>query len=239
MEKEKFKNKFVELSKQLDIKTTEEQIDKFYIYMKELIEWNERINLTAITDEYEIILKHFIDSITILKEIENYKSLIDIGTGAGFPGIPIAIMNPNIEITLLDSLNKRIVFLDNIIRKLELRNTKTIHARAEDIGKDKEYREKFDITTSRAVAPLNVLVEYMLPFNKINGKCICMKGSNLEELNQSEKALKEIGGKINKIEKIVLPETNMERNIVVINKFKSTPMKYPRKAGTPKKDPII
>ena len=164
--------------------------------------------------------------------------MIDIGTGAGFPGIPIAILNNNINITLLDSLNKRINFLNIIIQKLELDNVITIHGRAEDIAKLKTHREKYDIVTSRAVAPFNILLEYMLPFNKVNGKTISMKGSNIEEIENSSKALNELGGKINNIEKIFLPYTEIQRNIIIVNKIKETPNKYPRKAGVPKKEPL-
>lgn len=238
MIKEDFYIKIKNLSDNINIKMTENQIEKFYIYMKTLLEWNKKINLTAIEDEDEIILKHFIDSLTIQKYIKDAKNLIDIGTGAGFPGIPIAILNNNINITLLDSLNKRINFLNIIIQKLELYNVITIHGRAEDIAKLKTHREKYDIVTSRAVAPFNILLEYMLPFNKVNGKTISMKGSNIEEIENSSKALNELGGKINNIEKIFLPYTEIQRNIIIVNKIKETPNKYPRKAGVPKKEPL-
>lgn len=238
MIKEDFYIKMKNLSDNINIKMTENQIEKFYIYMNTLLEWNKKINLTAIEDENEIILKHFIDSLTIQKYIKDAKNLIDIGTGAGFPGIPIAILNNNINITLLDSLNKRINFLNIIIQKLELDNVITIHGRAEDIAKLKTHREKYDIVTSRAVAPFNILLEYMLPFNKVNGKTISMKGSNIEEIENSSKALNELGGEINSIEKILLPYTEIQRNIIIVNKVKETPNKYPRKAGVPKKEPL-
>lgn len=238
MIREEFYEKMKSLSNNIDIEITKSQVEKFYIYMIQLLEWNKKINLTAIEDQDEIILKHFIDSLTIEKYIKNAKNIIDIGTGAGFPGIPIAIMNNNINITLLDSLNKRIKFLDNIIQKLELNNVIAIHGRAEDIAKLEEYREKFDIVTSRAVAPFNILLEYMLPFNKVNGKSISMKGSNIEEIENSSKALNELGGKIESIEKINLPNTEVQRNIIIIKKIKKTPNRYPRKAGIPKKEPL-
>lgn len=238
MIKEEFYEKMNNLSNDINITITEGQIEKFYIYMNELLEWNEKINLTAIEDENEIIIKHFIDSLTIKKYIKDKKSMIDIGTGAGFPGIPIAIMNNNINITLLDSLNKRVNFLNNIIQKLELKNVIAIHGRAEDFAKLEKYREKFDIVTSRAVAPFNVLLEYMLPFNKVDGKSISMKGSNVDEIEDSDKALNELGGKIEKIEKINLPMIEAKRNIIIIKKVKNTPKKYPRKAGIPKKEPL-
>lgn len=238
MIREEFYEKMKSLSNNIDIEITKSQVEKFYIYMIQLLEWNKKINLTAIEDQDEIILKHFIDSLTIEKYIKNAKNIIDIGTGAGFPGIPIAIMNNNINITLLDSLNKRIKFLDNIIQKLELNNVIAIHGRAEDIAKLEEYREKFDIVTSRAVAPFNILLEYMLPFNKVNGKSISMKGSNIEEIENSSKALNELGGKIESIEKINLPNTEVQSNIIIIKKIKKTPNRYPRKAGIPKKEPL-
>lgn len=238
MIKEEFFAKMKSLSSNINIEMTENKIEKFYIYMTQLLEWNKKMNLTAIEDEDEIILKHFIDSLTINEYIKDAKSMIDIGTGAGFPGIPIAIINNNINITLLDSLNKRINFLNNIIQKLELNNVIAIHGRAEDIAKLETYREKFDIVTSRAVAPFNILLEYMLPFNKVNGKSISMKGSNIEEIENSNKALNELGGKIESIEKINLPKTDVQRNIIIIEKIKKTPDKYPRKAGIPKKEPL-
>lgn len=238
MEEDEFYKKIKEVFNKGNIEITRIQAEKFYLYMKELLEWNEKINLTAITDENEIIIKHFMDSVTILNKIENKRNIIDIGTGAGFPGIPIAIMNEKIEITLLDSLNKRIIFLNDIIKKLNLNNVKAIHGRAEDIAHNIEYREKYDIVTSRAVAPLNTLLEYMLPFNKVDGICICMKGSNIDEIVNANKSIKELGGEMNCIEKIILPNTDMERNLIIIKKVKNTHKKYPRKAGIPKKSPI-
>lgn len=230
-----------ELKEKLDIinvNITEEQIQKFYNYMQLLLEWNEKINLTAITEPSEVVLKHFVDSLTIEKYINNNEKVIDVGTGAGFPGIPLSIIKENQDITLLDSLNKRIIFLNDVIEKIELKRIKTIHSRVEEFGKNKNQRESYDIATSRAVAPLNVLVEYLLPLVKVGGKCICMKGSNVEEIDNSKKAIEILGGKIEKIEKINLPETDMERNIIIIKKVKETPNKYPRKAGIPSKEPL-
>lgn len=215
------------------------KIKQLYNYMELLLDWNKKINLTAITEPKEIIIKHFIDSMTINKYIENNSNIIDIGTGAGFPGLPIKIINDNISVTLLDSLNKRIKFLDEVISNLNLEKVKTVHSRAEDAAQNKQYRQKFDFAVSRAVAPLNYLLEYMLPFVKINGKCICMKGSNYkEELNDAEAAIFKLGGEVEKTEKIKLPNTNIERNIIIIKKIKNTPKEYPRKAGIPKKMPI-
>ena len=236
MEKIVFKKKMNELLSEINIEINENKIDMFYLYMQELLEWNKKINLTAIEDENEIILKHFIDSLTVQKYIKNAQ--IDIGTGAGFPGIPLAIVNEKSNIVLLDSLNKRINFLNNVIQKLELSNVKAIHGRAEDLAKIVQHREKYDIVISRAVAPFNILLEYMLPFNKVNSYTIAMKGSNIEEVDISNNALKKLGGKIEKIEKINLPNTDIKRNIIIVRKIEETPKKFPRKAGIPKKEPL-
>ena len=234
-----FKNKMIELSKKINVQLNDEQIKKYFDYMALLLDWNEKINLTAITEVDDVILKHFVDSMTVLKYIENEKSIIDVGTGAGFPGIPIAIMKKDVKITLLDSLNKRINFLNEVCRELKLNNVDTIHGRAEEIGKNKEHREKYDIAVSRAVANMSTLSEYLLPLVKIGGKCICMKGSEIEqELEQAKFAIKELGGKIEKVEKFTLPDSDMERNIIIIKKIKETSNKYPRKAGMPSKVPI-
>lgn len=234
-----FKKLMCLYGKKINILFNDEQLNKFYNYMNLLIEWNEKINLTAITDPEEIVLKHFIDSLTINKYMEKNKNIVDVGTGAGFPGIPLGIYRPDIKITLVDSLNKRIKFLDEVIQKLNLKNICTIHSRIEDFGKDKKYREKFDYVTARAVANLSVLSEYLIPIAKIDGQCICMKGSEIkEEIDNSKKAINILGGKIEKIEQFELPDTDISRNIVIINKIKNTPGKYPRKAGTPIKEPL-
>ena len=237
--------KFFELMKtasnDVGLEFTELQYEQFIKYMRLLQEWNEKINLTAITEDEEVIKKHFIDCIKSFKSepIRKAKAIIDVGTGAGFPGLPIAIMNQNVKVTLLDSLNKRINFLKEVIRSLQLENIEAIHGRAEEFCKLKQKRENYDIVSSRAVAKLNVLLEYMLPFVKIGGKCICMKSSAIdEELNEAQKAIEILGGRIEKVDTILLENTNIERKIVIIEKIKSTPEKYPRKAGTPVKEPI-
>ena len=235
-----FYNKMIELSKKIDISLTETQIKKFFEYMQLLLEWNEKINLTAITEVDDIILKHFIDSLTVIKCIKENDKIIDVGTGAGFPGIPVGIINLDADITLLDSLNKRINFLNEVCNKLELKNIKTIHGRAEDFGQNKETREKFDIAISRAVANMTTLVEYLLPFVKVGGYAICMKGPEIdEELSKSKFAIKELGGQVEKVGNFVLPNADIERNIVIIKKISDTPNKYPRKAGTPSQSPMF
>ena len=239
MEIEEFSKLISSYEKEISIEFSNIQIEKFYKYMNLLIEWNEKINLTAITEPKEIIIKHFIDSLTVLKDIKGKNTLVDVGTGAGFPGIPLKIMDEEIKITLLDSLNKRINFLNEVIKQLDLKNIETIHSRVEEAGKNKKYRERFDIATARAVANLATLSEYMLPLVKVGGKSICMKGSEVsEELQNSKKAISILGGEIENIDNFQLPKSDMMRNIVIIKKVKNTPNKYPRKPGTPSKEPI-
>ena len=240
MDKKYFLEDLINKAQKIGIEISEEEANKFYNYMNILIQWNEKINLTAITAPDEVSLKHFIDSITINKYIENGNSIMDIGTGAGFPGIPLKIINKDKKFTLADSLNKRINFLNEVSKELCLENLECIHSRAEELATNLDYREKYDIVTSRAVARLATLLEYMLPFVKIGGKCICMKGANIEEeLEEAKKAIDVLGGKVEIVDKMCLPESNMERNIIVINKVRTTPSKYPRKAGIPSKQPIM
>ena len=239
MEFEEFKREFEKYLAKMNISLLKEQYGQFYAYMELLIEWNEKMNLTAITEPKEIILKHFIDSITILKYIDDNSKLVDVGTGAGFPGVPLSIMNPTLKITLVDSLNKRLIFLQEVVKELNLKNIEIVHARAEEFGQNKNYREKFDIATSRAVANLATLSEYLVPLVKIGGKIISMKASNAkEEINDAQKAIEVLGGKIEKIEEFDLPESDIGRTIIIIDKNKCTPAIYPRKAGTPAKEPI-
>ena len=239
MEHSTFNEGLLEKASTIGVRFSVEQMDKFYKYMNLLIEWNEKINLTAIIEPNEIILKHFIDSITILKDIKDGSIVVDVGTGAGFPGIPLSIMNPTLKITLVDSLNKRLIFLQEVINELDLKNVELVHARAEEFGRNKKYREKFDVATSRAVANLATLSEYLLPLVKINGKAISMKAGNAsQEIEDAKKAIKTLGGNINNIEEFKLPQSDIGRTIIIIDKISGTPGKYPRKPGTPAKEPI-
>ncbi len=239
MEKEEWKKILQKQSKSLEIELEDKKQEQFYHYMELLQKWNENINLTAITEPEEVLQKHFIDSLTIMPYIKKDEKVIDVGTGAGFPGIPLKIAKEDVEVTLLDALNKRLNFLNEIIQVLELSTIETIHLRAEEAGRNKDLREKFDVSVSRAVAPLSVLVEYLLPLVKVNGKCICMKGSNVEEeIRNSKKAIEILGGNIEKIEEFTLPNSDIKRNLIIIKKVSKTPSKYPRKPGTPSKEPI-
>lgn len=237
MDNRRFEQELNELGVRLnDIQ--KEQFDRYY---ELLVEWNRVMNLTGITDYDEVNLKHFTDSLTIVRinNMENVPTLIDIGTGAGFPGLPIKIAFPHIKVILLDSLNKRIKFLDKVIEELNLDNVFTLHGRAEDYAKKVEYREQFDTCVSRAVANLSTLSEYCLPFVKEGGNFISYKSAESdEEISHSEKAINLLGGKINRVEKFVLPGSDMRRALVKIDKVKSTPKKYPRKAGMPGKEPL-
>lgn len=225
-----------------NIITNDSMLEKFKKYREILVDWNQKMNLTGIEDEKEVYVKHFLDSISAVKNgyIKNGMSIIDVGTGAGFPGLPLKICLDDLELTLLDSLNKRINFLEEVSRELELANIKFIHGRAEDFGKDEKYREKYDIATARAVAGLPILMEFCVPFVKVGGYFICLKGPNANlELEESQKAIDVLG--LEFVEKIYveLPGINLNHNILVFEKIKETPVKYPRKAGKPAKNPII
>lgn len=223
------------------LQLSKDQYEKFVKYMRLLQEWNEKINLTAIVEDEEIIKKHFIDCIKAFKrdEFKKAKTLIDVGTGAGFPGLPIAIMRSDLEVTLLDSLNKRINFLNTVINELGLTNVKTIHSRAEDGARDKSLREKFDIATSRAVANMSVLSEFCLPYVKVGGSFIALKGPSVDqEINESKNAIKVLGGELVKICEVTIEETELKHNLVVVKKIKECSKTYPRKAGSITKKPL-
>ena len=227
--------------KELSIILNDKQIQQFEQYYNILVEWNKVMNLTAITEYEEVVEKHFLDSLTIVDAInmEKIETLIDVGTGAGFPGIPLKIAFPHLKVTLLDSLNKRIKFLNEVIDLLELDDIKTIHGRAEDYAKQAEYREQYDICVSRAVANLATLSEYCLPYVKVDGLFVPYKSGEIdEELKSSEKAVSILGGKVEEVVKFQLPGTDIGRSFVKIHKIKETKKKYPRKAGMPTKEPL-
>jgi 16S rRNA (guanine527-N7)-methyltransferase len=225
----------------LGISLTEKQMQQLKQYYEMLVEKNKVMNLTAITEWDEVVDKHFIDSISLMKAVnlDGKKSVLDLGTGAGFPGIPLKIVFPELKITLLDSLNKRILFLQDVIETLELQEIKALHGRAEDYAKKPEYREQYDYCVSRAVANLTTLSEYCLPYVKVGGKFISYKSGKVkEELADIKKAMFLLGGKVEDVISFSLPETEIERDFVVIRKEKTTPKKYPRKAGLPGKEPL-
>ena len=234
-------NKFLNQLKELNIELSDLQLEQFYKYYELLIELNKVMNLTGITDVDEVYEKHFLDSLAVVKAIDLKKVnwMIDIGTGAGFPGIPLKIVFPHLKVVLLDSLKKRINFLDAVVNELGLINVTTIHGRAEDYAKDIKYREKFDLCVSRAVSNLSTLSEYCLPYVRLGGVFISYKSGIIEgEVEESKKAIKILGGRINDIIKLQLPETEINRSFVKIKKKESTGKKYPRKAGMPAKEPL-
>ncbi len=227
--------------KSFDIDLSKEQLEQFLVYYEMLVDWNQRINLTAITEYDDVMKKHFVDSLSLVRafDVTGDCSVIDVGTGAGFPGLALKIAFPNLKITLLDSLNKRIHFLDEVIKQLGLREIKTIHGRAEDFARQEELRENFDLCVSRAVANLSTLSEYCLPFVKPGGLFISYKSEKLaEEMKGAVKAVLILGGKPDKQINFTLPDSDIDRNLVVIQKVTATPKKYPRKAGLPSKQPL-
>ena len=223
------------------ITLTEQQINQFLVYYEMLVEWNQMMNLTAITEYEEVMKKHFVDSISLVKAYDVSKNVCvrDVGTGAGFPGLALKIAYPQLKLTLLDSLNKRIQFLNAVIEKLGLDGVDTIHGRAEDFAKPGKLREKYDLCVSRAVANLSTLSEYCLPFVKEGGEFISYKSEKIqEEMVKAEKAISILGGKVVKQVEFTLPDSDIYRNLFVIRKVKKTPGKYPRKAGLPSREPL-
>lgn len=224
----------------IGIELSENQLKQFQLYFDLLIETNKVMNLTAITEMEEVVLKHFIDSIALVQYISlSKKRVIDVGTGAGFPGIPLAILCSDAQFMLMDSLNKRIKFLNEVIKVCELENVKTIHSRAEDLGRNKNFREQYDLCVSRAVANMSTLLEYCIPFIKVGGKFISYKSGDVkDELQKSEVAQQELGCKRKKIIPFELPQSDMQRTFVIFEKKKVLLNKYPRQAGKPKREPL-
>lgn len=232
---------FIEALRAKGIELSERQIEQFRTYFTELVEWNEKMNLTAITDEPSVYLKHFYDSISAAFYVDFKKEMTvcDVGAGAGFPSIPLKICYPQIELTIVDSLNKRITFLKHLADELQLANVHFVHARAEEFGKNKAYREQFDLVTARAVARLSVLSELCVPLVKKGGQFVAMKGAaGPEELVDAKSALNILGVELVEQFDFELPEEDSERTIYVFDKVKTTPKKYPRKPGTPNKSPL-
>jgi 16S rRNA (guanine527-N7)-methyltransferase len=230
---------FIEGLSNLNIELSEEQLNQFIQYYEMLIEKNKVMNLTAITEFEDVIEKHFLDSLSLAKEIDLTKNLtvLDMGTGAGFPGIPLKIVFPNLHITLADSLNKRILFLQDVINQLELDNISALHYRAEEMAAKKIFREQFDLVISRAVANLSTLAEYCLPFARVGGQFVSYKSGECDqEVNDAARAIQILGGELSGVSKFTLGDAG--RAFVTIQKVKPTPKTYPRKAGTPSKNPL-
>ncbi|BAL84527.1 putative ribosomal RNA small subunit methyltransferase G [Selenomonas ruminantium subsp. lactilytica TAM6421] len=236
-----FKEELQRAAVEYGIELNDKQMEQFNRYFELLVEWNEKINLTAITEPKEVAIKHMIDSITAYDEalFKDGTTVIDVGTGAGFPGLPLKIFCPEIKLTLMDSLNKRIKFLQTVVEELGLKDVECVHARAEEGARNKKYRESFDIAVSRAVARLPILCEYCLPFVKKGGHFIALKGMQFqEEAEEAAKAIKVMGGSKTEIRPVKLPELDDKRAVITITKTMPTPKAYPRKAGTPTKNPI-
>ncbi|MDE5414157.1 MAG: 16S rRNA (guanine(527)-N(7))-methyltransferase RsmG [Bacillaceae bacterium] len=236
------KEQFQHMLEEKGISLSPTQLEQFDRYFHTLVEWNEKMNLTAITEENEVYLKHFFDSISAAFYFDFSKpfKIIDVGAGAGFPSIPLKICFPHLHVSIVDSLNKRIGFLNHLADTLNLDNVSFFHDRAEQFGKNKDHREKYDIVMARAVARMPVLTELCLPLVKVNGTFIAMKGAGAsEELQEGKKAISLLGGKLVKDERFLLPIEESERHIIIVEKLKATPNKYPRKPGTPNKQPLV
>lgn len=223
------------------LELSDTQLEQYRTYFQWLVEWNEKMNLTAITDEEGVYFKHFYDSMTLLTvpQFRREGTLLDVGAGAGFPSLPVKIAAPGLDVTILDSLNKRIGFLNELAGALGLANTKAVHGRAEDFGKQPGWRDGYDQVTARAVARLNVLAEFCLPYVKVGGYFFAMKGPDAEnEVSEAKRAVDVLGGRVVNIISTTLPNEAGTRNIIVVEKIKPTPKQYPRKAGTPSKNPL-
>lgn len=235
------KSLLLESAQALGIALSEAQTDQFMQYLSLLLEWNEKMNLTAITDPVEVVQKHFIDCISVLPhlDLQGGETMIDVGTGAGFPGVPLKIASPALQVTLLDALQKRLTFLDTLTQSLDLSDVTLVHSRAEDGGQNPDLREQFDLCVSRAVANLAVLLEYCLPFVKVGGKLAALKGPDAtQEIEQAQNALQIVGGKVTAVIPITIPHTDLQHQLVLVEKIAPTPQRYPRKAGKISKKPL-
>lgn len=236
-----YKKLLKESCEEMGVSLNEKQIAQFMQYLSLLLEWNEKMNLTAITEKRDVVLKHFADCLSLVPAVEWNAGMkvIDVGTGAGFPGIPVKIACPEVEMTLLDSLQKRIGFLQEVGTQLGLEGVQYVHSRAEDGGQSAEHREQYDLCVSRAVANLAVLAEFCLPFVKVGGMLAALKGPDAEaELEQAKGALEKLGGKLVKIQDVAIPNTDLSHKLVFIEKTAPTPKQYPRKAGKINKNPL-
>jgi len=236
-----FSDILMQAGNEYGLKLTQAQVDDFTNYFTMLVEWNEKINLTAITEPEDVAVKHMIDSLSCYDEVifKTGAKIIDVGTGAGFPGLPLKIFRPDLKLTLFDSLNKRILFLQAVAEKLDIHDIEFVHSRAEDGGKNKQFREQYDVAVSRAVAKLDVLSEWCLPFVAVGGFFVALKGSRYsQEVEEAEGALQRLGGEIAKIQKIKLPGLDDVRAIIYIKKIKKTPAAYPRRPGAAEKNPL-
>lgn len=238
----KVENEFESQLGKMKIYLNERQKEQFQKYYELLVEWNQVMNLTAITNHEEVNIKHFVDSLAIVNgvDMEKINVMVDVGTGAGFPGIPLKVIYPHLRVTLLDSLQKRVKFLDEVVRILDLKNVSTLHGRAEDYARKEEHREKYDLCVSRAVANMASLSEYCIPYVRVGGKFVAYKSDKVdEEVEQSLKAIQILGGIVEKVDTIKLPDSDIKRAFVHVKKIKPTSKKYPRKAGVPAKEPLF
>ncbi len=237
-------NEMIEIAKNIAVQLDETQAQKFASYFTILSEWNNRFNLTAITDEMGVRMRHFVDSLTVLRILptsdpKRFLRVIDIGTGAGFPGIPIKIVRDDVDMTLVDGTAKKLRFCDEVIAQLKLQNIRTLQGRAEDLGHNAAHRERYDVVVARAVAPLPALVEYLLPLVKIGGVCVAMKGSEAEtEAEQALRAITKLGGRLNRVEPVALPGLPDKRALIVVDKVAPTPALFPRPGGAPRNAPL-
>ena len=226
---------------ELGIALSGRQLDMFDAFTALLLEWNKKFNLTRITEPEEIAVRHYLDSLSLLavEDVPGGSTMIDVGTGAGFPAIPLKIVLPDLDMTMLDSVRKKLTFLDTVVRELDLSDVELVHGRAESLGREERYRERFDFAVSRAVARLNVLAEYCIPFCRVGGKFVAYKGPDVdEEIQGAAEALRTLGGGLAAVHEFTLPHSDVHRTLVIVKKSRVTPNRYPRKAGVPERNPL-